>query len=330
MKINEIWHELENDSSLSSGLLLRRYSAAILPDVYIAFKQPEGTRSIALRIKSGSFINLSRYGNLKDISLAVVPDERDTSKELLLVKLTDAEFKDIFSTLCEDLISGIANVKDEGKLLKELLNRFEKWKSLFERAGLQGLLPEEQRGLYGELYFLRKWLGVSADMQYCVQSWQGPEKELRDFQMGSWAVEVKTTYGNNHQKIHISSERQLDITNLGMLILLHLSVEVQQQHGETLIQIINSITDILNADVSALVQFRSKLLQSGYFNHHAAMYEQKGYHVRQEKYYHVKEDFPRIEEHNVPAGVGNVEYTIILSEYKNYIITETLVFETLK
>ena len=34
MKIKQIWEELENDKSFSKGLLIRRYSGAVLPDVF--------------------------------------------------------------------------------------------------------------------------------------------------------------------------------------------------------------------------------------------------------------------------------------------------------
>lgn len=329
MKINEIWNELENDKSLTTGLLLRRYSAAVLPDVYVALQQPENIRCIAFRVRGNNPVNLARYTNLKDITLVLVPDDQDKTRSYLLVKLLSKQHKDVFSTLCEDLINEISALKDDSKLQKELLNRFEKWKSLFERADLEGLTPEEQRGLYGELHFLRKWLRLSADKQHCVQAWLGPELELRDFQWGGWAVEVKTTHGNNHQKIQINSERQLDTTNLDKFFLYHASLESQRQHGETLNQIIDSLIALLSEDTAAEIAFRSRLLQGGYYFHHAKLYEGVGYQIRQESFYAVRDNFPRIEEKDVRSGVGDVKYSIILSEYNNYKIDETSVFETL-
>ncbi len=38
MKIEKILNELENDQSLKSGLLYKRYSGEIIPDVYVAIK----------------------------------------------------------------------------------------------------------------------------------------------------------------------------------------------------------------------------------------------------------------------------------------------------
>lgn len=191
MKINQIWTELENDKSFSHGLLLRRYSGSVLPDVFIALKSPEKFRCIATSISDSVAVNLSSFSNLRDISVELIPDEHNSTKRILLFKLLSNQHRDIFSVLCEDLIASISSVRNETQLVRELLNRFEKWKSLFDRAASQGLSPEEQRGLFGELFFLRKFLQTNSDFIAVVNSWVGSEKQIRDFQFGSWSLEVK-------------------------------------------------------------------------------------------------------------------------------------------
>ena len=106
-----------------------------------------------------------------------------------------------------------------------------------------------------------------------MNTWIGTAGEVRDFQMNNWALEVKTTHGNNHQKVQISSERQLDITHLDKLFLYHLSLEKVQESGETLNQIIASINTILEVDAIALNRFKSKLYEAGYFDQHFALYD---------------------------------------------------------
>jgi hypothetical protein len=192
------------------------------------------------------------------------------------------------------------------------------------------LKPEEQRGLFGELYFLRMFLQANNDFLSVVSTWTGPEKQLRDFQSASWAVEVKTTHGNNHQKVHISSERQLDTTNLENLFLYHISLEQQQNSGETLNDIVDSVTDILRAETIALNKFKSKIYEVGYFDLQRNLYETIGYHIRQDVFYKVKNDFPRIEENDIRIGVGDVKYSIILSQCTPFVISETEVFDTVK
>jgi len=329
MKINQIWEELENDKSFSHGLLLRRYSGAVLPDVFIALKSPEKFRCIATTISKTINVNLVSFSNLRDISVELIPDEKKPEKNILLFKLLSNQHRDIFSVLCEDLIASISTVTNETQLVKELLNRFEKWKSLFDRAAAQGLSAEEQRGLFGELFFLRRFLQSNSDFIAVINSWVGSEKQIRDFQFGNWSLEVKTTHGNNHQKVHISSERQLDTTNLENLFLYHLSLETRQQSGESLNQIVDSVCVILSSDFTSLNRFKNKLLEGGYFEQHRQLYTNTGYFTRQDVFYKVENDFPRIEEADIRNGVGDVKYSIVVSQCSNFIRTEGQVFQTL-
>lgn len=328
MKINEIWNEMETDNS-SIGLLLRRCPVSVIPDAFIGFRRYEKLRCIGLKIKKENSPDLSRYSNLRDIKSELIPDEMDMSKVYLLILLNNTQHEDVFATLCEDLINGISDIQDEHKVVKEFLNRLEKWKSLFDKASAEGLGSEEQRGLYGELYFLRTWLNNANDYSKCIQSWVGTEKAIRDFQYSDWALEIKTTHGNNHQKIQINNERQLDTSNLNNLMLLHLSLEVQQNNGETLNELATHLIKLLSADIASQTQFRSKLFQAGYFKHHAALYDNTGYQIRQQNYYLVNKEFPRIEEKDIRRGVGEVKYSIILSEYTDYIITENSVLQSI-
>jgi hypothetical protein len=69
------------------------------------------------------------------------------------------------------------------------------------------LTAEEQRGLYGELFFLRKYLSSNNNYSEVINSWLGPHKEIKDFQLRQWAVEVKTSKEIINQKVIISNER---------------------------------------------------------------------------------------------------------------------------
>lgn len=327
MKIKQIWEELENDKSFDIGLLIRRYSGEILADIFIALKQPEKVYCLATSISTNIEINITSFANLQEIQVEVVSDKNFIGKKLLIFKLINNQHKDIFSILCEDLILSVGNIADELQLVKQLLNRFEKWKSLFSKLGLNGLSPEEQRGLFGELYFLRKFLNHNNDFGKVLNSWVGTTNEIRDFQLNSWALEVKTTIGNNHQKIKISSERQLDISHLEFLYLYHLSLEKAQEGGESLPQIVFSIRQILQIDIISLNKFNAKLFEAGFFEHHFELYKNIGYHLRHESFYLVNGSFPRIQENDLREGVGDVKYSIIVSNCQEFIQSEIQVLE---
>lgn len=327
-KIENIWVELESDTSNHSGLLYKRYSAEVLPDVFIALKAPEKLRCIAFRISVTFSFDENQWNKLKDIKIETLPNERDKTKKFLLILLLNKQHKDIFSTLCEDLIFGVSEVSTEQSLLEKLIERLVKWQSLFEKVGKQGLTDEAQRGLYGEIYFLRFFLNNTLNKNYCIKSWLGPEKSIQDFQYSNWAVEVKTTHGNNHQKIHITSERQLDDTIIEKIFLFHLSLDVRVGNGESLNILIDEVSELLNENTMASNLFNLKLLQSGYYELHRILYEERGYTIRQENLYRVSGNFPRITENQIPIGVGDVKYSIVLSESEEWRINqETLLGE---
>ncbi len=328
--INKIWDDLLRDDSVSRGHLFRRYSGTISPDIFIGMQLPEKLYCIGASVSSDININMSSFANLQEIQIELLSDLNKDGRNMLLIKLINNQHKDIFSLLCEDLIQSVAEESNENRLVKILLNRFEKWRTLFDNASQSGLSPEDQRGLFGELLFLRKLLNRSEDHFRIMSCWTGPSKEIRDFQNVDWAVEVKTTIANNHQKIHISSERQLDITNLETLYLYHVSLEKMNDSGETLPGLINDINLILKNDTLSLNRFKAKLYEVGCFDHHMDLYAHTGYHLRNQSFYEVTGDFPRLQEDDLRPGVGDVKYSIILSQCQQYLLDESEVLSNLK
>lgn len=329
-RIKHVWHQLETSNSAIAGLLRLRYSETSKCDVFLGIKIPEMYRMLIIRVpyQIGKEFNL-KY-EFRGLKFEKIYDPDESHFLLLNLVLIDKQFKDVFDSLLSDVLEAIINESNIRVILKSYSNRLVKWQSLFERLKQPGLTPEEQRGLFGEIYFIRKFLQVNPDSRNVVISWVGSEKQIRDFQSGSWSVEVKTTYGNNHQKVHISSERQLDTTNLEFLCLNHISLELRQLAGETLNQIVDSVCETLEADYSVYNQFKSKLIEAGYFDHHRHIYEDIGYFIREDSYYMVRNQFPRIEESDIRNGVGDLKYSIIVSQCNEYLISEEEVFNNLK
>lgn len=326
-RIKNIWNQLEYNKSDVAGLFKIRYSDTSSCDVYLGLKLPEFFRILILKVPFlvGKDFNFKyEFRGLK-FEKAFDPDD---SKYLLLnLILTEKQFSDIFDSFISDIIRSIINIKENSEILRIYTNRLIKWQTLFEKFNQNNLSPEEQRGLYGELYFLRSFLERSENYLNVVNSWVGPEKENRDFHYGNWGCEVKTTHGNNHQKVYISNERQLDTSNLDWLFLNHISLEVLHNSGESLNEIIISISDKLITDILSLNNFKVKLMEAGYFEKHKSAYEKIGYSIRNNSYYSVRDNFPRIQENDIRTGVGDVKYSIILSQCPEYLVSESFVFE---
>lgn len=328
-RIKQMWAQLETGTPATAGLIKLRYSDTSRCDAYLGVKFPEMHRILIIRTPFAIGKEFNFQYEFRGMKFDKIYDPDDNKFLLLNLVLVDTQFKDVFDVLATDVLSDVINESEIKAVLKKYSNRLIKWQSLFERFKQQGLTPEEQRGLYGELYFMRKFLLSNSDFRNVVVSWVGAEKQIRDYQYGKWSVEIKTTHGNNHQKVHVSSERQLDTANLDNLFLNHLSLELRQKSGETLNQMVDAIIEILNSDHAALSSFRNKLIEAGFFDHHRNLYSDVGYFIRQNVYYNIENTFPRIEERDIRNGVGDVKYSIVISQCSDFVRTEDDVFQTL-
>jgi hypothetical protein len=326
-KIEHIWESLEKDNSLHNGLIYKRYAGNVIPDIYVSLKLPAKLRCLAVHVNTSLKISTKNRDKFKGIKLEYIPDQKNSTKQFLLILLLSNDYKDIFSILCEDLILSVTDVNEEYKLIQTLISRLEDWHLLFEKLGGSGLSKESQRGLYGELLFLRMLIKVLGKPEYCLKAWSGSEKAVQDFQYSDWAVEVKTSSGKNHQKLHIANERQLDTTHVPNIFLVHFSLEVREDHGETLLDIIDELSSSLSGTPSVLRMLKLKLLEAGCFRKHYNEYSYIGYSIRKLNIFRITDDFPRIVESMIPPGVGDVKYSIIISGNKTWTITESELFD---
>jgi hypothetical protein len=93
--------------------------------------------------------------------------------------------------------------------------------------------------------------------------------------------------------------------------------------------IIEEVFELLHENTMASNLFKLKLLESGYFDINKPLYEERGYTIRQENLYQVSGNFPRITESQIPIGVGDVRYSIVLSESEEWRINKENLFENI-
>jgi hypothetical protein len=326
-KTGEIWDALEKESSSGSSLLFRRYSAQVIPDIYVALRLPEKVRCLAVTVNR--MADIGSWKNLRGIRFECVPLSPGSDRYNILILLTETLHKDIFSVLCEDLIGAVSEVRDENILIRNLLSRFEKWEELFEKARGQGLSEEQQQGLFGELWFLSGYLRSYTSLYDGILSWVGPAGAARDFQMNRWAVEIKTSSDIDPQIVRINSEMQLDNSQLNHLFLYHISLEKFNGNGKTLNQIADDVTALFDEDRKALSLFRIRMLEAGYFGHHRSLYGETGYIVRQESVFRVEGSFPCITPAILPPDVSDVRYLINLSGCRSFQTTEEILMSAI-
>jgi hypothetical protein len=145
-----------------------------------------------------------------------------------------------------------------------------------------------------------------------VRIWTGPDRDDRDFQVGTIGVEVKTTITDNPPVVEIRSERQLQTDGLPHLFLVAMSLDaLPAGSGQTL----NEIVDELDGGFSSAAQsdLRDRLLEYGYTGVHRHRYDRTRYTLRELWVLEVGEGFPRITENYLPSGIGRVRYHLALS-----------------
>lgn len=328
-KIETLWEILETDASFQTGILLRRYSAEVKPDLYVAIQNAEKLRCLAFRISSHLNTNLIKADSLREIQIEVMPDDYRKDSKLLLFVLLEPRHSDIFAILCEDLIVAVTDISEENMLLKVLAQRFLKWQALFEKLAQNGLSENEQKGLFGELYFLHELLQSNDNHYFTIQTWVGMLGQPQDFcYQKYWAVEVKTTTIGKGI-LTISNEYQLNDKEFENLFLYYLGIESGSKEGMKLPELVAIIEQKIEYDKRVLNIFHQKLLEIGYFEYHKDYYAKTNYHIQVKQPYHVRADFPRITPSLLYSGVNKVSYDIDLAVCQSFITTIEQLLKTI-
>ena len=328
-RILEIWSELETNKN--DGFYKQLYESNKPFHIYGTYDYSNKYYGIGFIIGNDYRINIDNFSNLKDLKISLMTDMSFENSRFLSIQLLDIYSKDVFSALCENLILSVIDLPSEKKRIRTVINQLEKWKSMFDKVNSEGLTIAQQQGLFGELHFLEKFFScrdvASNDV---LHTWVGVDADLRDFQGINWAVEVKTSATNNPQTVKINGERQLDETLLDTLFLYHCSVEVSKRNGQSLPQKIAKIRERLNNDTIALNSFNAKLFEFGYIDRQEHLYNNRCYQIRNESFYQINDDFPRIKENELRKGVGDVKYSIILDRCNEYLVSEKYVLNIIK
>lgn len=324
--IEILWADLETDTS--AGLLFRRYSATVQPDVFAGIRRSSATTQRLLAVSLPAPV-VAEPLTLHDLALTVETDTARPGRQLVLLTLTNRIHSDMFAVVCEDLITQIADENDSMLVLNALLNRLEQWTTFFEGLTPDGLSAEKQQGLFGELWFLNRWLDTGADSAHCLMAWTGPDASIHDFQLSNRAVELKTTAAVNPQAIQISNERQLDDTGLLNLWLWLLTLDVRPTGGQSLNDMADELLNKLSSSPGLQNQLRLKLYKAGYQPIHRILYDSPTYAVRKEQVFRVLSGFPRLQLSDIPDGVSAVKYAVALAACRRFVDDPTSVLSKL-
>ena len=168
-------------------------------------------------------------------------------------------------------------------------------------------------GLFGELWFLNRWAGVSAAS---VQAWEGSNGSRHDFQWPASSVEVKTTARTGAITHTIEHLDQLSDPETGHLYLYSLGITRDALAANTVNSLAAAARNALRSDPVSRSDLMAKLAQRGYTP--AGRDEgDVGYRIVDEALYRVADRFPRLTlkefPGGLPQGIAGVSYQLDMS-----------------
>jgi len=309
----------------STAIRLITYSNKL--QVAFAINKGSGLRSIYLSV--GNTASKVSFPKWKGVSIELVKIPEYGIDELFVaMKELPNSASYIFEIVAEDLRKTLEAVKDSSQALDAVNEILAKWKKFFQYDGAVLLSDIRQQGLMGELCFLKE--AIQEIGTYSVAKWAGSNDETHDFYFNDHAVEVKTTSTKEPYRAHISSEYQLDVTDVpGKLYLIFYALRKSQSTGVTLSEMVQTIRELLEHFPAMQLQFTDKLHKYGFFEEVSDLYT-TGYYIRDEYQFELRDGFPCIVSKMLNKGISNVEYSLGMDVCQNYRVEKKDMFKELR
>ena len=243
-------------------------------------------------------------------------DGEEAGQQRLVLTLDRNVDQDLFLGLCETLVSSLSPVTESSVAVGVSLAHIRRWKAFLAGRNTRVLSPEEVRGLFAELQFLRALYASRLSQSAAVEAWCGGEDIHQDFIFGNTAVEVKSLAGRDRSTVRISSEDQLE-TVLDELFLVVCRLSENPDTDQALA--LNALVTLIEGELSdpeAREQFSDKLANFGYVP--IVDYDEPRFVVSGRQTYRVEADFPRLIRSRLPSGIARVSYEIELETMNGF------------
>lgn len=292
--INSAWDELAQIAPVERQYRSRALSADSSLEIRAGMRAIDNAPCLMLQ----TTLPADALFELGGMRLSSVPD---TSGPLLILSLEDSNRRDLFTTICADVVAA-ASQSDPNAALQQFLARLDAWRQ-FLRDRRDGLSRQETIGLIGELIVLERLIAKGDNLG----TWQAPLDGLHDFLQNGHAVEVKTGLGPASD-IKISKLDQLDTAGLRQLHLMHVRL-IETPSGRTLREIVAALNAALPDDQSR-ASFENLLLRRGLLPGDDVARNAPRIQVRMLDAYGVTEGFPRLLRSELPIAITDATYTL--------------------
>jgi hypothetical protein len=234
-----------------------------------------------------------------------------------LVRLASGNF-DMFALMAEDILNFLNSraIESEDSIFHAFLSRIIAWQNFMDRGDVGTLSAEAEIGLLGELIILDTLIASGLPDIDAVNAWQGPIGGIQDFQIGTGAIEVKTTASNGSFPAKISSLEQMDNSLVQPLYLAGVRVALHDS-GITLPAFADAVRLKFISNSPAQSIYENRLIQARLLKAHSDSYTRRFVHSSTVTF-HVNEAFPRLTTSNVRIEIRKARYELDLALIKQF------------
>lgn len=225
--------------------------------------------------------------------------------------LREHEDREVFLTLCNDVISYSCGSATPADATSSVFRRLAHWHSLMTRGRTAAMSAYEIRGLIGELCVLER-LGVSIGFAAALSGWVAPDEHPQDFACEDRLIEVKARLSGSRQVVRISSLAQLEPAQLPLTLVVVELVASEGADAATLNQICARLVDHARLLGPQMVdQIEVALFKRGYIQLDA--YDSEAYRVAGMTAFDCRDSFPRLVRSEVDVRIPEAKYMVDLS-----------------
>lgn len=254
---------------------------------------------------------ISPLPKLRNIDVSYIK----TSGVSLALRLKDNSQREVFEALCLNVVSSAEDAETLEAGHARFVRRTRRWHYLLQGGRAKGLSTEEQRGLVGELHFLRQLVRAIGSAS-AIEAWKGPLGSSKDFEFPKVCVEVKARRGAAKPFVSISSADQLtDVSGASLFLKVCDVASAIKPEGFNLHDHVTETLSLFEDDESALEVLQNLIDATGYDE--VDDYADRRWLVGVEREFQVVEGFPRLPS-PLPDGVDKVSYAISLAACDRY------------
>lgn len=319
------WDLLEAQPPSGERLTVRRALAGRHPDVLIALDAAK-RRHVLVELPEGELGELAERTS-RGIAVQTVElrPGGEAVKRFIEVVCLDAQGHAALDTIAVELIDALEAGASIGRV-RLVQNVLAKWRRFWSGIAQGVLSKEEQLGLFGELWFLNRWLAPAVGVAAAVTMWRGPAGARNDFEAPGLAIEVKTTGRVDGAHVIHGLDQLLEPPG-GKLMLFNLLVRDEASGTENLPAQVAEARGLMAEDYALQSQFDALIYAAGYDDRLASEYAKLVLRIRDTGLYSVTEGFPRLVPASlvggVPVGVGAVEYELRLDAAGAWLLAAT-------